>query len=328
MHDPRPSGDAPQRDPRGPRASAETGGLRRTFVRAAVKLLIFAAVVVIVLFPYPRQLIRHLGHLRNMDAMVAPDTAALDALEQELRERLAGASPDESSSNEAAAPEGDDPSRAAARGVQREIEQFVLEKVVYAWDWDLWGAADYFPTIEEIFEKASQSDGVLREDCDGRALVAASLMRRMGYDAKLATDLRHVWVVTPEGAWMGPGDATAVSSDASGNRVAWGTLLRNVPMSLSFGIAVFPFVREMIILLAAWALMLNRRTPARAAVVGLLLLVLGLLFMRQGFISPSAVSREASSWPAWVGLGYVATGLIALWRAGRREKGRFRQTAY
>ena len=46
------------------------------------------------------------------------------------------------------------------------------------------GSADYMPTVKEIFDKAAETDGAAREDCDGRAVIAASLMKRLGYDAR------------------------------------------------------------------------------------------------------------------------------------------------
>jgi hypothetical protein len=168
------------------------------------------------------------------------------------------------------------------------------------------------PTVAEMFANAAAKDGVVREDCDGRAVIAASLMRRLGYNAKLVTDLRHVWVSTPHGEWMGPGGKKTVVSTPRGNRVDYASMVSNVPVSLSFGVAVFPLAREMIILLTAFVLMLRPGISGRAALLGCLLLVQGLMFMRLGYLAPQAVSRQVESWPAWLGIAHVMCGFARL----------------
>jgi len=273
--------------------------------RITLKLAIFAVVTFFVLFPRPAQLARHISHLRDMQRMIAPDEPQLAALEALVRERLTTTAP----------ADADSPSV-----VQRAVECVVLEKVEYAWDWDEWGSADYMPTVAEMFERAAEMDGQLREDCDGRAVMAASLMKRLGYEPTLVTDLRHVWVTTPQGAWMGPGGETTMASGEAGNEIAWGTLLSNIPTSLSFGMAVFPFVRELIILVTAYLLLIHRRMSRAAAAIGFVLLLQGLLFMRLGFFAPAAVTREVSSWPAWVGLMHILAGFAVLMRASRRAR--------
>lgn len=273
--------------------------------RIPLKLAIFAVVTFFVLFPSPSQLARHISHLRDMQQMIAPDAPQLAGLEALVRERLTITAPADADSPPV---------------VQRAVERVVLEKVEYAWDWDQWGSADYMPTVAEMFELAAADDGQLREDCDGRAVMAVSLMKRLGYEPTLVTDLRHVWVTTPQGAWMGPGGETTMASGEEGNEIAWGTLLSNIPTSLSFGVAVFPFVREFIILVTAYLLLIHRRMSRPAAAIGLVLLLQGLLFMRLGFFAPTAVTREASSWPAWVGLMHILAGFAVLIRASRRAR--------
>ncbi len=285
--------------------------MQRWYVRMPLKGLAFALVTFFVLFPYPRQLARHISHIKNMQAMVEPQAPQLEKLQRLLDERLQNTAATQPAATQNAVV------------MLRHIERLVLDEVKYEWDWNLWGSADYMPTVSEIFDKAAQTDGQIREDCDGRAVIAASLMKRMGYDARIVSDLRHVWVVTPEGEWMGLGRAKTVIATPEGNRIAWGTLLSNIPICVSYGIGVFPFLRELIILVAAFVLSLHRRTPPRAAAVGLILLIQGLLFMRLGYFAPIAVAREVSSWPSWVGLVHVAIGFAVLWRASsfvRRQR--------
>jgi len=296
------------------------------FVRMPVKWLVFAAVTLLVLFPNPAQLARHISRLRNLQAMIEPNAPELAPFEEELRQRLAKGTDAAASQpaadrlvkpNQVAASQPVDPNHLPARVIQSAIERFVFEKVKYAWDWDVWGSADYIPTIHEMFAKAKEyPDGQIREDCDGRAVMAASLMKRMGYDASIVTDLRHVWVTTPEGEWMGPGGPKTMASGPQGNRLNLASVWRNVPVSLSYGIAVFPFAREMILLLTAYALMICRRISWRTAAVAGVLLLQGLLFMRCGAL---AFAGE-KDWPAIVGMLHVACGFAILMTASHRAR--------
>lgn len=283
----------------------------RWFVRIPVKLAVFFLVVLFVCFPYPSQLVRNIGHLRDMESMIEPHAPELARYDAELKKRIGKISSTQ--------PEG---AAGFPQMVQREVERFVFEKVQYEWDWNLWGSADYMPTVGEIFDKAKENGGQVKEDCDGRAVMAASLMRRLGYHATMVTDLRHVWVTTSEGEWMGPGGAKAMVATSQGTQVNWGTTVRNAMTGLSYGIAVFPFVREMIILITLFILMLRAWSQPRWAATGLLLMIQGLLFMRLGFLAPQAVSREVNEWPTWVGFIHVAVAMVVMVMADRRGRSR------
>ncbi|MCB9863862.1 MAG: hypothetical protein H6820_10945, partial [Phycisphaerales bacterium] len=202
--------------------------------------------------------------------------------------------------------------------VQKEVERFVYEKVKYDWDWNVWGSADYMPTVAEMFENAKNDPGgVIHEDCDGRAVMAASVLRRLGYQSSIVTDLRHVWVVTPQGEWMGPGRGKTMKSSKDGNKVNLLATISNVPVSLSYGVAVFPLWRELILTLTAW-LLLSRRGMGKAKfLLGGLFLLQGLLFMRTGVLSPASLRGGAESWPAWVGIAHIAFGIGLLMWASR-----------
>lgn len=311
--------------------------LGRWYLRMPLKWLIFAAVTLVVLFPHPRRLVRHIEHLSDLEAMVDPGVDQLAAWEAEVLERLAsrdrrrsiGADDGRPGENGLGPrrPSPDAPERADGRPpypprvVQRAVQRLVYEKVAYDWDWNVWGMADYMPTVREMFARAEASpDGRLREDCDGRAVMAASLMRRLNFDSTIVTDLRHVWVTTPQGDWMGPGRKKSMVSTPSGNRLDAATLLANVPVSLSFGISVFPWWRELLILAAAYGLMLHRRMSWRAAVAGGVLLAVGLFCMRAGVLSPGEVSTDKTAWPAVLGMLLIPVGFGVLWTASSRAR--------
>ena len=265
----------------------------RAAVRVPVKLGLFAVVLVAVLFPSPRLLIRQVDRLAHLDRMIEPDAPGLDALVRQLQAGL--------------------PADATRRQIQQRVQTFVRKTIPYDWDWNTWGVADYIPTVAELLDKK-------REDCDGRAVLAASLLRRMGQPASLATDLRHVWVAVGKDELMGPGGAKSAVSTPTGTRVDWRTL-HNVPRSLAFGAAVFPLVRELILLATAFVLLMHPKTPARWLIGGAVLLLVGLASLRLGVdVSPDFRGYTERLWASWVGLIFVSAGMACLWEMGRRVR--------
>lgn len=316
----------------------------RWYFRIPLKWAVMVAVTLVVLFPNPIRLRAHIHHLRNLEALIEPAHPRLDAWAVDLGSRLTaiaeasharadGVERVESLAESAPLAEGNplrrDPVTAAGEDggalppyrVLGEVQKIVYERVAYEWDWNTWGMADYLPTVDEMFAAAdARGEGHLREDCDGRAVIAASLMRRLGYDARIVTDLRHVWVATECGDWMGPGMAKALVSSQAGNRADLRAASRNLLPALTFGIAVFPWTRELILVVAGFILLYHRRMPARTAVVGALLLIDGWLFMRC-HIPIGQMPGEGASWPGIVGLLHViaACGVMCRgsWRARR-----------
>ncbi len=310
--------------------------------RAVAKSLIFLFVIVAVQYPSPQRLVRHLRHISDLNAMIDPHVPQLAAWEDEFRATRLAPLEQAAASRPASAPAAAPLFTAAAsrpvhpQAVLREVEQFVYDKVRYDWDWNTWNVADYLPGVAELFDAApSDPDGRLREDCDGRALLAASLLARMGYDARLVTDFRHMWVRVehvapgPDGRptaleLMGPGRAKSVVSTAAGNRFDWRTL-SNLPVAWSFGVAVFPWGREAIVFATLMILLMHRRMSRRAAVVGVLLAFAGWHFLRMGVVSVGQVGMAGYAWQerpdmAWLGLAYVLLGCGVLWRASRRAR--------
>lgn len=182
----------------------------------------------------------------------------------------------------------------------KEVKEFVYRKLPYEWDWNLWGNADYFPTVAEAVAMG-------REDCDGRAVVAASLLRHYGYDAHLAGDIMHVWVETDKGATMDPGPVTGVRFSDEGRQVNW-AVIWTLPKAASFGVAVFPLGRELILAAGLWLLLLRGRVPATRLLAWLLLAVVGLMLIREG-------GRSSQSMPLvkqWFGLAAIMATVVGM----------------
>lgn len=277
----------------------------RAIVRIPIKIAIFAIVVLFVLFPSPAQLYRNVGHWRNLDALI-------DADNPDLRILLADF---ETARRTTTAPATD------ARGVQLEVQAFVYKKVPYEWDWVQWGAADYVPTVAEMFAAAKdRPTHELREDCDGRAVICASLLRALGYKSRILCDLEHMWVETPEAALMGPGMTPTVKSSPTGNQTNYLAAVRNAPTAWSFGVAVFPLGRELVIWATLILLSLTRGMNWKAALLGTVLTLQGLFFMRAGLIMKSNWAWLSQAWPGNLGAAHVVVGLAILWIAASRAR--------
>jgi hypothetical protein len=254
-------------------------------VRWPLKLAVFAVVTGLVLYPKVWLLPAWVGRLRNLNTMVDPNCPELAGLEAEVRV--------------AAGPQ------APLERLAHALEHVVYEHVPYAYDWETWGVMDYIPTVAEVFAKG-------REDCDGRAVVAASLLRRMGHEAQLVTDLKHVWVVArdatavgaPPVELMGPGagDKTLAGGE-SGTRIQWNlATVGNLLRGLTFGIAVFPPLRELLIVLALCVVTLQPRSSWARRVAGCALLVGALVLLRAAGPATEAIAQR----PILVWVGGVA----------------------
>jgi hypothetical protein len=225
----------------------------RWFFRWPIKWAIFGIVYVIVCFPYPRLVFRHLQHWNNPNALIEPDAPALQPLASELRSQM--------------------PVDLPPPLVLKYVEAFVYEHVLYDWDWNTWGMADYLPTVAEVIRMG-------HEDCDGRAVIAASLLKNLGYDARIVTDFAHVWVWTPQGETMGPGKTKTVEVTDKGLRLNARGLLQ-IPEILAYGIAVFPWQRELVLVIVFWLLLMGRARIFEA-LIALALMIGGLLLVRHG----------------------------------------------
>jgi len=237
--------------------------------RVPIKCALLALTVLLVCFPNPRRLIRHLKHYRNPGALIEPDAKSIEPWVQELAPKLS----DEVEPREAL----------------KRVERFVYHKVPYEWDWNTWGTADYLPTVDEVVEMG-------KEDCDGRAVVAASLLRRFGFKADLVNDLAHVWVRTEHGDTMSPGKKPVAVTTDDGVDIDWSALTQ-LPRAAAFGVAVFPLGRELVILGIAWLLLLPKHGKATFGIVGLILLIGGLILLRAGsndYLHPSGLAQTAA----------------------------------
>ena len=78
------------------------------------------------------------------------------------------------------------------RSEPRLIAKFVVKKIRYVSDYENWGNLGYWPGLEEVWQRR-------QEDCDGRAILATSILRSRGYaSAHLVIGLDHMWIRVDE----------------------------------------------------------------------------------------------------------------------------------
>ncbi|MCG3126913.1 MAG: hypothetical protein CHACPFDD_01768 [Phycisphaerae bacterium] len=272
--------------------------------RWPLKATLFLAVVALTCFPRVWMLPEWLRRINDMNSVIDANARGLGPFATAARERVA--------------PGADD------KAVLAAVQAVVYERIPYAWDWETWGVMDYLPTTAEVLRLG-------REDCDGRAVLAASVLRHMGYDAWLVNDVLHTWVAarsraTPGSApleTMSPGLGPKTLEGAEGGtqkRLTWG-LVWNLSRGLSYGVAVFPLLRLIIILAALCGLTLHPRSSPARRVFGCLLLVAALCCFR---LTDHSEIAWQTSFPTLVWVGGLATlaGWLTLALKARQERPR------
>jgi len=182
-----------------------------------------------------------------------------------------------------------------------------------------WGGMDSIPTVAEVAAKG-------REDCDGRAVVAASILKRLGYDATLACDLKHVWVVARDprtgagGELMSPGkgEKSLVSTDTGTRFSLTLGLVRNLGRGMAFGMAVFPLLREVILVAVLAALALQPASSRWRRALGCVLCAAALAIVRIAEAPPWGLLDMPNL--AWAGVLVLVAGWGLLVYRGRSAK--------
>lgn len=134
--------------------------------RWTAKSLGFCLLSFLVLNPNLKRLLLQVRHTFAPESLLQSNFAELDEINRQI-DQLKAQSP--------------------RRSEVKIIEKFVLKSIRYVSDYQTWGNMDYWPTAEEVWQRR-------QEDCDGRAILAVSILRSRGYQsAKLAISLDHMW---------------------------------------------------------------------------------------------------------------------------------------
>lgn len=157
------------RDLRSAAHGSRRGGTARRWL---CKTLLFCGLILAVLNPNLKRAFLHVRHALQPGQLIQTDFPAL----AEINARL-------------------DSLVAANRGGYSEarlVGKFVLREIEYASDYENWGNVEYWPKAEEVWRKK-------QEDCDGRAILATSILQSRGYhSARLVVGLDHMWIKVDE----------------------------------------------------------------------------------------------------------------------------------
>jgi hypothetical protein len=258
----------------------------------AVKAGLFSAVALVVLFPRLDLAWRQAWQLRDWDALIDPNLPAMPAINAEINARL--------------------PAGATAAQELAAVQKFAYEKIPYCFDWFNWGNVDYWPTAAEVWERK-------REDCDGRAVLVASILRSRGFStARLAGNLSHVWVA------IDPDDPKAASTRTTGllgpqksqmfsrrngrvvvQRPKWESVL---PALVDF--SRFPAWRMAALLVTSLVLLYHpcRHAGGFGFVCSAALLGLGQFYYWGG--KPRGTAEAAPGWELGLAIGLVLTATV------------------
>lgn len=221
--------------------------------RLLLKISIFGVILFLVLYPRPRLFIRQLKNYFQMDALIQPDFAGLERINREIDLLL---------ENKERTP----------RQEFLTVQSYVYRHIKYAYDWETWGNIDFWPTAQQVWE-------LRQEDCDGRAILAASILRSRGFEsARLAGNVRHIWVEVEDYELMGPDTEKTIRREGDKFVVTFPSL-RMLMGSAAIYIADFPAIRHLLLFFTAMILLYHPATNltrflgmTTTALVGFLLL--------------------------------------------------------
>jgi hypothetical protein len=188
--------------------------------RLAIKLVIFGGVLVVVLYPHPGLFFKQLHNYLDFESLIQPNFSEIGVINREIDAMLL---PDATRENEF-----------------KVIQRYVYQHIRYEYDWKNWGNIDFWPTAEQVWERK-------KEDCDGQAILAVSILQSRGFEtAKLVGNIRHVWVAVDRQELMGPDKEQTLRLEG-GRITITRPSLELILNTTALYIADFPAIRNLIL---------------------------------------------------------------------------------
>jgi hypothetical protein len=189
--------------------------------RLLFKIGIFGGILFLVLYPRPGLFLKQLQNYFQMDALIQTDFPELERINHEIDLLL----------------------QKAERTPRQEfltVQSYVYRRIKYAYDWETWRNIDFWPTASQVWE-------LQQEDCDGRAILAASILRSRGFQsAQLVGNMRHIWVKVDDIELMGPDTETMLRREGERLIVTLPSL-KLLISTVTIYIADFPAIRHLIL---------------------------------------------------------------------------------
>jgi hypothetical protein len=194
----------------------------RLLWRAIIKCVILGCVLFVVLYPNPVLFVKQIQNFLDMEALIQTDFNEIDVINREIDAALSSDATWEHEFN--------------------IIQRYVYQHIRYEYDWENWGNIDFWPTAGQVWERK-------KEDCDGRAVLAVSILRSRGFEsAKLVGNIRHIWVDVDQQELMGPDKEQTIRSEGGKTTITLPS--RNLILNAAaLHIANFPGIRNLIMFL-------------------------------------------------------------------------------
>jgi hypothetical protein len=188
--------------------------------RLTIKLVIFGCVLFVILYPNPVLFLKQMQNFLDLESLIQPDFSEIDLINREIDAVL--------------------PADATREHELNIIQRYVYHHIRYEYDWENWGNIDFWPTAEQVWARK-------KEDCDGRAVLAVSILRSRGFEsAKLVGNIRHIWVDVDRYELMGPDKEQTITREGGKTRIVLPS--RDLLLgSIAIHIADFPAIRNLIV---------------------------------------------------------------------------------
>src|SRR5689334_10330589 len=140
--------------------------------RWVLKTVLFILLTAVVLNPNLKRAVLQVQHATHPESLIQTTFPGLESVNVQIDRML------QSPTNRFSEP--------------RLVARFVLRKIKYVTDYENWSNVEYWPTAEEVWHKR-------QEDCDGRAVLATSILRARGFrSARMVVSLDHMWIRVDE----------------------------------------------------------------------------------------------------------------------------------
>lgn len=124
------------------------------------------------------------------------------------------------------------------------IEKFVLKNIEYTNDWEQWLNIDHWPDADTVWQTK-------KEDCDGQAIFAASILASRGFEkVEIVGNYQHIWVVVDDIEILYPQKEKNIGSGEGVGQYSFPSL-SVVQSTLYFFISIFPAYRLILLLIAS-----------------------------------------------------------------------------
>ncbi len=250
-----------------------------------IKITIFSIVLFFVLFPNPVIFVEQVKNLSDLESLIQSDFSGIEEINSQIDTLLA--------------------ENCTLEEEFQIIQHYIYKNIPYSYDWDNWGVVDYWPSADAVWQRRT-------EDCDGRAVLAAAILRSRGFEtANLAGSLRHVWVTVDGQELMGP-DKEKSLKKVDGKTIISLPSWKMILTGFAFILSEFPAIRNLIILLTALILLYHPCKNMAALFAATTAALLGFILLMEWGEKFRYEDYAAINFEFIFGFGLLSTSIILI----------------